>query len=99
MGGVLLSHGEASLGVLINFNACMDCHEFFKMSSKLLGRKIQLRQPKMIHTFNDGSCSCKDGWRWEARFTPEHSVASTFSELEQGVQAAKLAPVAAAGEE
>lgn len=64
---VLVSHGEAELNVSINFNACMDCHEFFKVSSQLLRRKILLCQPKMTHTFADGHCSCNDWWRWEAR--------------------------------
>ena len=53
----LLSHGEAELSISINFNACMDCHMFFKTSSELVGRRIQLRQPQMIHTFTDGNCS------------------------------------------
>merc|ERR1712032_398061 len=74
--GVLLLHGEAELDVSINFNACMDCHEFFKVSSQLFGRMIQLRQPKMIHAFNDGCCSCADRWRWEAMFTPAKTVGS-----------------------
>merc|ERR1712178_547375 len=38
---VLLARGETHLNVYINFNACMDCHEFFKSSSRLLGRRIQ----------------------------------------------------------
>merc|ERR1719321_2127364 len=63
----LLSRGEAELSVAINFNACMDCHEFFKVSSQLLSRRIQLRQPEMAHTFTDGRCSCNDYWRFEAK--------------------------------
>ena len=66
---VQLTSGEAELSVSINFNACMDCHEFFKFSSQLLGRRIVLRQPKMSHDFTDGRCSCNDRWRWEARLT------------------------------
>ena len=60
---ILLSHGEDELSVSINFNACMDCHEFFKSSSQLLGHRIQLHQPKMDHTFTGGRCSCNDWWR------------------------------------
>merc|ERR1712224_28653 len=66
----LLVFGEIEVTVAIGFNACMDCHEFFKKSSLLLGHRILLRQPKMAHTFTDGCCSCCDRWRWEARFTP-----------------------------
>ena len=62
----LLAYGD-ELDVSINFNACMDCHEFFKSSSLLFGRTIRLRQPRMFHTFFDGQCSCNDRWRWEAR--------------------------------
>ena len=29
--------------------------------------RIQLRQPKMVHTFTQGWCSCSDRWRWESR--------------------------------
>merc|ERR1712139_59673 len=60
---ILFAHGEDKLDVSIKFNACMDCHEFFKSSSLLFGRTIRLRQPKMVHTFFDGQCSCKDQWR------------------------------------
>merc|ERR1711977_714488 len=66
----ILSQGEAELSVSINFNACMDCHEFFKISSQMLGRWIQLCQPQMTHTFIAGNCSCDDRWSWEARLTP-----------------------------
>merc|ERR1712207_52998 len=46
----LLACGEDDLRVSINFGTCIDCHEFFKSSSLLLDRRIQLRQPKMVHT-------------------------------------------------
>ena len=64
---ILFAHGEDKLDVSIKFNACMDCHEFFKSSSLLFGDTIRLRQPRMVHTFFDGQCSCKDLWRWETR--------------------------------
>merc|ERR1712224_533022 len=57
---VVLACSEAKLNVAIEFNTCMDCHEFFKKSSLLLGSRIQLRQPKNVHTFTDGCCSCND---------------------------------------
>lgn len=66
---VLLTFREAMPTVAIDFGACMDCHEFFKSSSLLLRRRIQLRQAKMVHVFADGSCSCNDRW-WQARLTP-----------------------------
>merc|ERR1712014_508850 len=63
----LLVCGEDDLKVSINFNACIDCHDFFKSSSLLLDCRIQLRQPRMVHTFTRGWCSCSDRWRWESR--------------------------------
>ena len=67
---ILLACCEIELKVAIEFHACMDCHEFFKKSSLLLERMVQLQQPKMVHSFSDGSCSCNDWWRWEARLSP-----------------------------
>merc|ERR1712151_450430 len=66
----LLACGEDDLRVSINFGTCIDCHEFFKSASLLLDRRIQLRQPKLVHTFIAGQCSCKELWRWEKRLTP-----------------------------
>eukprot|EP00747_Dinoflagellata_sp_TGD_P122575 gnl/TRDRNA2_/TRDRNA2_173653_c10_seq4.p1 gnl/TRDRNA2_/TRDRNA2_173653_c10~~gnl/TRDRNA2_/TRDRNA2_173653_c10_seq4.p1 ORF type:complete len:296 (-),score=60.17 gnl/TRDRNA2_/TRDRNA2_173653_c10_seq4:28-786(-) len=71
----MLNCGESELTVSINFYACMDCHEFFKSASLLLGRDIELRQPKLVHTFKEGRCSCKDRWRWEARLAPTSRLA------------------------
>merc|ERR1711924_543783 len=58
----LLACSVPELNVAIEFNACIDCHEFFKEVSLLLSDMIQLRQPKMVHTFADGCCSCNDQW-------------------------------------
>ena len=50
---MLLSNNvEDELSISINFNACMDCHEFFKISSQMLGRRIQLRQHQMAAVIN-----------------------------------------------
>ena len=74
---LLSNNGEDELIIIsINFNACMDCHEFFKISSQMLGRRIQLRQPHMTHTFSAGNCSCNDRWSWEARLTPARRTAA-----------------------
>ena len=64
---MLLACGDVGMDVSIEFNACMDCHEFYKSSALLLRRSIQLHQPTMVHMVTDGFCSCKDRWRWEAR--------------------------------
>ena len=74
------NNAEDELSISINFNACMDCHEFFKISSQMLGRRIQLRPPQMTHTFIAGNCSCNDQWSWEARLTPEIRRAASQKE-------------------
>ena len=66
---ILLANDAPALDVSINFNACMDCHEFFTVSSQLLSRKILLCQPKMTHMFTDGHCSCNDLWSLQSRLT------------------------------
>merc|ERR1712107_281979 len=60
----LLACNEIDLTVSIEFNACLDCHEFFKSLSLLEGRFLWLRQPRVVHAFTDGRCSCGDVWRW-----------------------------------
>lgn len=93
---VVLAHCEAELSVSINFNACMDCHVFFKISSLLLGRRVLLSQPLMIHTFTDGCCSCNDRWSLEARLTPAKLFAMAAEEQQEfDAAAAKKRKVAA----
>ena len=57
--------------IRINFRMCADCHAFFKAvsSAALEGRRILLREPTLVHVFQDGECSCKDRWRWEERLS------------------------------
>ena len=64
----MLTRGCESLEVGVNFHMCVDCHAFFKGASRLLDRRIQVREPSMVHRFEKGGCSCNDQWRWEARF-------------------------------
>eukprot|EP00747_Dinoflagellata_sp_TGD_P212339 gnl/TRDRNA2_/TRDRNA2_85442_c0_seq1.p1 gnl/TRDRNA2_/TRDRNA2_85442_c0~~gnl/TRDRNA2_/TRDRNA2_85442_c0_seq1.p1 ORF type:complete len:194 (+),score=24.01 gnl/TRDRNA2_/TRDRNA2_85442_c0_seq1:83-664(+) len=64
---VLLTCSEGDLLMSIEFNACIDCHKWFKNCALTYGCRIQLKQPKLVHTFTDGDCSCRDRWRWEAR--------------------------------
>ena len=64
----MLSRGCESLEIDVNIHMCVDCHAFFKGASQSLGRRIEVREPSMLHRFNDGACSCNDQWRWEARF-------------------------------
>jgi len=64
----MLAHGCESLEIGVNFHMCVDCHAFFKGASLSLGRRIEVREPSVLHRFNEGACSCNDQWRWEARF-------------------------------
>ena len=67
--GKRMQRGQADDGALdvrINFKACPDCHAFFKAASCVVRGKILLREPKLVHTFEAGKCSCGDKWRWEA---------------------------------
>ena len=42
-------------------------HAFMLAASRHLKRTITVREPKMVHTFTNGRCSCGGRWRWEAR--------------------------------
>jgi pentatricopeptide repeat protein len=64
----------ASLSVEINFKMCADCHAYFKGASALLGRRITVKEPTMLHVFVDGECSCNNSWRWEERHAFEHAT-------------------------
>ena len=39
---------------------CADCHAFFRATSRLLKNEITCRDPKRVHIFIDGTCSCND---------------------------------------
>ena len=45
-----------------NLRACGDCHEWFKMASKITNRLILCRDAKRFHHFENGKCSCNDFW-------------------------------------
>ena len=43
----LLDSGAPSLEIKINFNICVDCHEFFKAASRHFSRRVQVVEQKM----------------------------------------------------
>ncbi|OVA06010.1 Pentatricopeptide repeat [Macleaya cordata] len=45
-----------------NIRVCIDCHSAIKFISKVVGRKIIVRDNTRFHHFVDGSCSCGDYW-------------------------------------
>ncbi|XVF50133.1 hypothetical protein PTKIN_Ptkin04bG0070900 [Pterospermum kingtungense] len=48
--------------IVKNLRICRDCHTVMKLISKVYGLKIVVRDRSRFHSFNDGSCSCKDYW-------------------------------------
>ena len=57
----------AELVVHVNFKPCADCHEWYKAASLHCGSRIVLREPRLVHRFERGECSCGDTWNWEER--------------------------------
>lgn len=57
---------KTSLGTPIrifkNLRICSDCHVAMKMTSKVFGREIIVRDCSRFHHFRHGFCSCKDYW-------------------------------------
>lgn len=45
-----------------NIRVCLDCHCAIKFISKVVGRKIIVRDNSRFHHFANGSCSCGDYW-------------------------------------
>ncbi|GMP49933.1 hypothetical protein CsSME_00016744 [Camellia sinensis var. sinensis] len=43
-----------------NLRVCVDCHSAIKFISKVVGRKIIVRDNSRFHHFEDGLCSCGD---------------------------------------
>lgn len=56
-----LPHG-ATIRVFKNLRICGDCHNAVKLMSKIVRRKIVVRDAKRFHHFQDGTCSCGDYW-------------------------------------
>ena len=61
----LLACGAAAFELTINFQMCVNCHEFIKHATAMLGRAVAVVEPIRRHAFARGACSCRDQWRWE----------------------------------
>ncbi|XP_071700751.1 pentatricopeptide repeat-containing protein At2g34370, mitochondrial-like [Rutidosis leptorrhynchoides] len=59
---LLTSPARSTIRIVKNLRACGDCHEAFKMISKIVGRQIVARDSKRFHHFKNGVCSCGDYW-------------------------------------
>lgn len=60
--GFLTSAVLSPLHIVKNFRTCGDCHNAFKIISKIVGREIIAPDSKRFHHFIDGYCSCSDRW-------------------------------------
>jgi len=51
---------NAPIEFVKNLRVCIDCHEATKFLSKMLNRKISVRDANVWHNYVDGECSCED---------------------------------------
>ncbi|XP_042507130.1 pentatricopeptide repeat-containing protein At1g19720 [Macadamia integrifolia] len=55
-------YSSKSIRIVKNLRMCRDCHRTAKLFSLVYGREIYLRDPKCLHHFKNGQCSCRDYW-------------------------------------
>ncbi|KAL5557116.1 hypothetical protein UlMin_039352 [Ulmus minor] len=60
--GIISTPPGTPLKVFKNLRTCVDCRTAFKFISKIVRRKIIVRDSNRFHFFEDGSCSCRDYW-------------------------------------
>ncbi|KAG8087176.1 hypothetical protein GUJ93_ZPchr0010g9597 [Zizania palustris] len=51
-----------NIRIIKNERMCNHCHTFAKLVSKKYERRILIKDPKCLHKFEDGKCSCEDYW-------------------------------------
>ncbi|KAG6725003.1 hypothetical protein I3842_02G011900 [Carya illinoinensis] len=60
--GIILTRGENRTDVFKNLQTCVDCYTAIKFISKIVQRRIIVRDSNWFHSFENGSCSCGDYW-------------------------------------
>ncbi|XP_028110398.1 pentatricopeptide repeat-containing protein At3g12770-like [Camellia sinensis] len=60
--GLISTPPGTTLRITKNLRACVNCHSATKLISKLVDRKIVVRDANRFHHFKDGICSCGDYW-------------------------------------
>lgn len=60
--GLISTEEGTTIRVVKNLRVCNDCHNVIKLVSKVMRRKIVVRDRKRFHVFEDGVCSCEDYW-------------------------------------
>jgi pentatricopeptide repeat protein len=51
-----------SIRIIKSARMCNNCHTFAKLVSEKYGRQILIKDPRCLHKFENGNCSCKDYW-------------------------------------
>lgn len=59
---LITSPARMPIRIIKNLRVCGDCHNAFKIISKLVGRQVIMRDAKRFHHFENGKCSCNDYW-------------------------------------
>jgi len=60
--GLISTPPGTPLRIFKNLRVCGDCHTAIKLITKLVGRRIIVRDAKRFHHFENGECSCGDYW-------------------------------------
>ncbi|KAI6695272.1 hypothetical protein NL676_022982 [Syzygium grande] len=60
--GILSTLPGTPIKVYKNLRTCVDCHTAIKFISKIMRRKIIVRDSNRFHCFENGICSCGDYW-------------------------------------
>lgn len=60
--GILSTSPGTPIKVYKNLRTCGDCHTAIKYISKIMRRKIIVRDSNRFHCFENGICSCGDYW-------------------------------------
>ncbi|XP_019187286.1 PREDICTED: pentatricopeptide repeat-containing protein At4g37170-like [Ipomoea nil] len=60
--GVISTPPGTPIKVFKNLRICVDCHTAMKYISKIVQRRIIIRDSSRFHCFQDGACSCSEYW-------------------------------------
>jgi hypothetical protein len=60
--GLMSTDPATPLCIIKNLRVCEDCDTSTKFISKIVRRKIIVRDANRFHHFENGFCSCKDYW-------------------------------------
>ncbi|EOA14858.1 hypothetical protein CARUB_v10028179mg [Capsella rubella] len=57
--GFIYASPQAPIHVVKNKILCKDCHDFVSILTRLVDKKITVRDGNQVHIFRNGECSCK----------------------------------------